>query len=551
MKNCKNCGTQLSDSAKFCPECGTKQEEKKKFCSECGIQLQPSSKFCPECGTPADSGKVANKNNSNTIAPSPQKNQKKLTGFEEIKEKGGIIVYDPESYPSIVDKILTEIFTDYKKQIQSVGGILQEALKIFKSEDTEWEKFGEPAKNVARYGYPEDDYDEGIYYHIHDKETLILKGEGNTFRILSEEDQKKADNFWILNADIRKLQGKIKNLIVFGDDTGIRARLFKDFEKLEVVHFYGYVTSVRREAFWNCPIKYLGLSEDIDAIVEDSFMGAKFKYLIFPVFTSLDEFEFQDHCFVDCKELKYVLISEYLYDYMDEDLEDCFQGCDKLNTQNVWSIDEDLKIEHLSEGPEDDLENILENTTAIMEKNNNMEERKKIAKEGWEKSIELARKTSTAAIPLHKMDDGYMPKDDIKSEASFFLFSDGEGEWHAMYDKEWDEVEEFIENHPEFVDIYYSDSSFVELLIWNDDFVENYSQCEWDGCGIEYGVMEYINQETNPDYLGPAVPISLIYNGEEIREAYPGTQDVDDWLDEQNGEEDEDWDENDEDFEED
>ena len=262
MKTCKNCGFQLFDNAKFCPEYGAKLEDRKKFCQEFGNQLQPSAKFCPDCETPANAGdnenlKEINKNKieNKKETVEPPKKSKPLTGFLAIKEKGGVIVYDPGSCPSIVDEILTKIYPEYKGELRKVKKIINEAVEIFKSEETEWDNFGEPTKNVARFGYPDDDYYRGIYYHIYNNDTLFLKGEGNTFRILSEENQKKYDNFWILNSDIRKLQDKIKNLVVFGKETSIRARVFKDFKKLETVHFYGYVEGILREAFWNCPIK--------------------------------------------------------------------------------------------------------------------------------------------------------------------------------------------------------------------------------------------------------------------------------------------------------
>ena len=51
-RKCLQCGTMLSDTAKFCPECGTKVEvERPKFCPECGTKAEMGAKFCNECGT--------------------------------------------------------------------------------------------------------------------------------------------------------------------------------------------------------------------------------------------------------------------------------------------------------------------------------------------------------------------------------------------------------------------------------------------------------------------------------------------------------------------
>ena len=68
---CQNCGTTLTQGAKFCPECGTKVElpqkvacphcgaevQGGKFCPECGGSLIPSEKICPNCGNKFESGK--------------------------------------------------------------------------------------------------------------------------------------------------------------------------------------------------------------------------------------------------------------------------------------------------------------------------------------------------------------------------------------------------------------------------------------------------------------------------------------------------------------
>ena len=85
MKNCNNCGAQLDDNAKFCHECGTKQEPKKCFCSECGAELKPDAKFCSDCGTPNAS-----------LKPKEEESDGLSAELREIRDKGGIITYDPE-----------------------------------------------------------------------------------------------------------------------------------------------------------------------------------------------------------------------------------------------------------------------------------------------------------------------------------------------------------------------------------------------------------------------------------------------------------------------
>ena len=61
MVKCSNCGTEVSDEAKFCNNCGSEivveepvNDNGTKFCSNCGYEMPQATKFCPECGTPID-----------------------------------------------------------------------------------------------------------------------------------------------------------------------------------------------------------------------------------------------------------------------------------------------------------------------------------------------------------------------------------------------------------------------------------------------------------------------------------------------------------------
>lgn len=48
MINCKECGIEMSDKAKYCPKCGT--ENTIMFCPDCGKQLSSKAITCPNCG---------------------------------------------------------------------------------------------------------------------------------------------------------------------------------------------------------------------------------------------------------------------------------------------------------------------------------------------------------------------------------------------------------------------------------------------------------------------------------------------------------------------
>ena len=69
---CKECGKEISSSAKTCPHCGIKVENLN--CPECGKKLKGDETNCPDCGYP-----IAKKNNSN-INNIITENLDKITG---------------------------------------------------------------------------------------------------------------------------------------------------------------------------------------------------------------------------------------------------------------------------------------------------------------------------------------------------------------------------------------------------------------------------------------------------------------------------------------
>ncbi len=52
---CKECGQEISDTAKTCPHCGA-AVVKDVFCVKCGTKVPENVKFCPSCGAPVSSG---------------------------------------------------------------------------------------------------------------------------------------------------------------------------------------------------------------------------------------------------------------------------------------------------------------------------------------------------------------------------------------------------------------------------------------------------------------------------------------------------------------
>ena len=50
MRKCPNCGSEVTDNAKFCLECGSSLKPVVPVCPNCGEEV-PKGKFCPMCGT--------------------------------------------------------------------------------------------------------------------------------------------------------------------------------------------------------------------------------------------------------------------------------------------------------------------------------------------------------------------------------------------------------------------------------------------------------------------------------------------------------------------
>ena len=59
---CKECGQDLSDTAKTCPHCGA-AVVKDVLCVKCGTKVPENIKFCPTCGAPvvSDTSSAAKK----------------------------------------------------------------------------------------------------------------------------------------------------------------------------------------------------------------------------------------------------------------------------------------------------------------------------------------------------------------------------------------------------------------------------------------------------------------------------------------------------------
>ena len=138
---------------------------------------------------------------------------------------------------------------------------------------------------------------------------------------------------------------------------------------------------------------------------------------------------------------------------------------------------------------------------------------------GWEASFGMAWNTEHSAMPLRKVGDSEDEDENFLdiAENLFFLLNDNEDSWYAIYAPEggYAVIEEFIEENPEFVNIYYSDES---AILWNPEkYEETYRERVGDyDDAWEFLVEETINKEESVNDDDSLIPLDFIYNGEVI-----------------------------------
>lgn len=385
MKKCINCRAELQDNDKFCVECGTKQPESKQFCSECGTEIALGSKFCTECGTPVG-GSAPQSPSSTAPTPKPCTPEPKEEPAEEvkeehvkeptvpkaaakidnadlaptiaeIKEKGGIIVYDDENSEDeeLVDKLLGILLPDLvEKELEAVNSFIETSSELFDRDDVEWHDFGAPAFDRKERIFPFWDLykPSSCKYTIVEDNMLVLIGDGMPFDIRTEDEEEETEyNYWVLNPDILQLKDKITQVVVTCE--GVSARLFKDFTNLKYVLLTGNLTRIKTSGFEGCPIKFMLLPPTLESIDKNAFKGAKFEFVnILPLTSDPDEWDFSKDSFVKCKELKFVFIPKRIMDRFD--VEDFFRGCNSLDTDYIWNLDDIKEQIEAFEGCEKD-----------------------------------------------------------------------------------------------------------------------------------------------------------------------------------------------------
>ncbi len=143
-----------------------------------------------------------------------------------------------------------------------------------------------------------------------------------------------------------------------------------------------------------------------------------------------------------------------------------------------------------------------------------MKESKSKAEEGWEATIKLCEKTEGVALALYS--DSL---DNKKSEDSFLcIISDGEN-YKCLYAENWKEVEEFKNENPDFVNVYYC--NVYDCDIHYSELAEQAYGNPYTWPDIDVDMATAITKTINDDnsiWGGnyPHIPVELIYDGQII-----------------------------------
>ena len=97
---CKECGKEISDTAKVCPNCGYKNDDK--FCPECGKRVKSTDKVCSDCGFPLKKTNAQNIINDNLDRITGAKSKSYVTFKDLFKD----------TFSKHTDEELDEIFKE-------------------------------------------------------------------------------------------------------------------------------------------------------------------------------------------------------------------------------------------------------------------------------------------------------------------------------------------------------------------------------------------------------------------------------------------------------
>ncbi len=139
-----------------------------------------------------------------------------------------------------------------------------------------------------------------------------------------------------------------------------------------------------------------------------------------------------------------------------------------------------------------------------------MKDSKSKAQEGWKATKKLCKKTEGVALALYS--------DSLENKKSTDMFlciiSDGEN-YKGLYTDDWEEVEDFKKENPDFVNVYYCNQYDGDIHMSEMAEQAYRNPYTWrDDVNMATAIVETIDGEDWGDY--PPIPVELIYNGQVI-----------------------------------
>lgn len=201
------------------------------------------------------------------------------------KDKNGFVKY-PKKEEAKFQKLFTQIVGSQYEEYKKTASAIEESVlkKVSQINTGKWKSFGEYGKDHMKYGEPSGNYKGKIKYAFIDKDTLVLKGEGempdflcNPFASINMEG-----NYWQLNDDIKKKQNNIRNIIVIGEIKSIGKANFKDFDKLKIVVLPKSIQNIKDEGVFSAAFCDLESLPNLKEIGLKAFRDLDQRYFFVP-----------------------------------------------------------------------------------------------------------------------------------------------------------------------------------------------------------------------------------------------------------------------------
>ena len=180
--NCKSCGAELKENAKFCSKCGTKVEPD--VCAKCNAPLKDGANFCPKCGTKVNV-------QANDVSPIKKEKQKTMPSTQVKQKKVEVSPDDIDRSQELADKG-SELF-DKKKYDEAIN-LLNKSITL--NPDNCFALFirARAYEEVEEYDRAISDYTEVLRLDTDTSDKTVYFARGDIY-LIKEEYEKAISDF--------------------------------------------------------------------------------------------------------------------------------------------------------------------------------------------------------------------------------------------------------------------------------------------------------------------------------------------------------------------